>query len=347
MKKTLLSLSFIALALVGKAQNCSDLFISEYVEGTNNNHALEIYNPSPNPISLANFRILRHVNGDTSFTAIEGEMQLPTNITMQPYSTYVIALNLTNPSGTGATTPISVALQAKADTLLCPGCATGTGNSRVLCFNGDDALALQKNISGTWTNIDIFACRGEFPTNSSGTTAPGAGWTSLSPFSSMPPAYNATTQGPYNNQYWTRDRTLRRKATIKVGVTVNPAFNSFNPSVEWDSTSVNGLASVDNFAGLGAHICDCNTTVSIKEINKAFTFSLFPNPATSLVTIASSTALVKISILNVVGQEAKSVISSKNISGKTIDLSDLSSGIYTVIAFDEKNNQSNNKFIIE
>jgi len=346
MKKTLLSLSLITLALVVKAQNCSDLIISEYVEGTGNNKALEIYNTSPNPISLSNYRILRHDNGNTSFTAVEGEMQLPTNITLPPYTTYVMALNLTDPSGTGQTAPISTVLEAAADTLLCPGCATGTGNSRVLCFNGDDALALQKNVGGTWTNIDIFACRGEQPTNSAGTANPTAGWTSLAPYSSMPAGYNSTSQGPYYKQYWTQDKTLRRKTSIKVGVSVNPAFSSFNPSVEWDSTSVNGLASVDNFAGLGAHTCDCSQ-VGVKEINQSFAFSLFPNPATAAVTIASGKTIVKVAISNLVGQEVKTVISSKNLSGNTISIADLAKGVYTVIVTDDKNNQSFNKLIIE
>lgn len=346
MKKTLLSLSLLAVALMGKAQNCSDLIISEYVEGTGNNKAIEVYNTSPNPISLINYRILRHDNGNTSFTAVEGEMRLPTNIILQPYSTYVMALNLTDPNGTGQTAPISTVLQAAADTLLCPGCATGTGNSRVLCFNGDDALALQKNVSGNWTNIDIFACRGEQPTNSSGTANPTAGWTSLAPYSSMPAGYNSSSQGPYFKQYWTQDRTLRRKASVKVGVSVNPAFNSFNPSVEWDSTSVNGLASVDNFAGLGSHTCDCQQ-VGVREINNSFSFSVFPNPSTVAVTIASSKTITKISVVNVVGQEVKSVSSSKNLSGNTISIADLAKGIYTVIVTDDKNNQSINKLIVE
>ena len=230
---------------------------------------------------------------------------------------------------------------------MCPGCATGTGNSRVLCFNGDDALALQKNIGGTWTNIDIFACRGEQPTNSSGTASPTAGWTSISPFASMPAGYSTSYPGvAYYKQYWTQDRTLRRKATVKMGVSVNPAFNSFNPSVEWDSTSVNGLASVDNFAALGAHTCDCSQ-VGVKEINQSFSFSLFPNPATAAVTIASSRTIVKIAISNLVGQEVKSVLSNKNLSGNTISIADLAKGVYTVIVTDDKSNQSINKLIIE
>ena len=121
MKKILLSLSLVTVALAGKAQNCSDLIISEYVEGTNNNKAIEIYNASNAPISLANYRLVRYDNGATILTAIEGEMQLPTNITLQPYQPYVIALNLTDPNGTGQSAPIDVALQAKADA------AGGTG----------------------------------------------------------------------------------------------------------------------------------------------------------------------------------------------------------------------------
>ena len=47
MKRTLLT---IVLALMGisqlHAQDCANLFFSEYVEGSNNNKALAIYNPT-------------------------------------------------------------------------------------------------------------------------------------------------------------------------------------------------------------------------------------------------------------------------------------------------------------
>ena len=50
MKKILLSLSLVTLSLLGKAQTpCSNLIISEYVEGTNNNKAIELYNASSAP----------------------------------------------------------------------------------------------------------------------------------------------------------------------------------------------------------------------------------------------------------------------------------------------------------
>lgn len=340
MKKILLSLSFIAASLAGNSQDCSDLIISEYVEGTGNNKALEIYNTSSSPISLANYRILRHDNGNTSFTAVEGEMQLPTNITLAPYKTYVIALNLTDPSGTGQTAPIDAALQAAADTLLCPGCATGTGNSRVMCFNGDDALALQKNVGGTWTNVDIFGCRGEQPTNSSGTANPTAGWTSLAPYASMPAGYTTAQFGPYFKQYWTLDKTLRRKNSVKAGVSVNPAFNSFNPSVQWDSLMVN------TFSGLGTHTCDCGV-VGVKEINKSFGVNVYPNPAKNTVMLQSTNTITKVDIYSVTGQVVKTIKSNTTISGELINIADLNKGIYFMSLTDEHNNQTIKKLIIE
>ena len=63
MKKTLLSLSLITLALVGISQDCSELFISEYVEGSGNNKAIEVYNPTGSSINLANYRLIRFSNG--------------------------------------------------------------------------------------------------------------------------------------------------------------------------------------------------------------------------------------------------------------------------------------------
>lgn len=40
------------------AQNCSNLFFSEYIEGSSFNKAVEIYNPTPNTIDLSNYRLI-------------------------------------------------------------------------------------------------------------------------------------------------------------------------------------------------------------------------------------------------------------------------------------------------
>ena len=53
MKKLLLGAAVALTASSIQAQNnCFDIFISEYVEGANNNKAIELYNPTPNPIVL-------------------------------------------------------------------------------------------------------------------------------------------------------------------------------------------------------------------------------------------------------------------------------------------------------
>ncbi len=317
MKKILLSLSLVTLSLLGKAQTpCSNLIISEYVEGTNNNKAIELYNASSAPISFVDYRIIRWDNGNVNFTPVEGEMQLPINITLAPYQTYVIALNLTDPNGTGQTLPIAVALQAKADTLLCPGCATGTGNSRVMCFNGNDALSLEKKVNNVWTKVDIFGKIGEDP---------GTAWSTVSPFNGA-------------GTWITKDYTLQRKATVNGGVTVNPTV--FEALVEYDSLSK------DTWTGLGAHVCDCSIN-GINENSKSFAFSVYPNPSSASIKLESNSILSKIFIYNVVGQEMKSIVSKNNLSGSLINTSDLAKGIYTIIVFDEKSNKSINKLIIE
>ena len=68
MKRTLLFIGTI-MATMSYAQDCSDLFISEYVEGVGNNKALEIYNPTSADIDLSEYMVIRYSNGATSATS--------------------------------------------------------------------------------------------------------------------------------------------------------------------------------------------------------------------------------------------------------------------------------------
>ena len=345
MKRILFSI--VSLTLLGQASfaQCGDLFISEYVEGTGNNKAIEIYNPTQNSISLANYRLVRWDNGNVHVEPfpLEAVLNLPTNITMQPNTTYVMALNLTDPAGTGQSAPIDVALQAAADTLLCPGCATGTNQPRVLCFNGDDALSLQKNNSGTWVNIDIFGCIGEQPSNSTGTFSPTAGWTILPPYSSMPATYDSNTQGPYFLQYWSQDKTLKRKFAVKTGVSSNPAPQSFNASVQWDSLPAN------TYSGLGSHSCECwPNSIEKDNFNEATTIS--PNPSNGIVNIKTTQFNGMVQITNVAGVVVKTIEISKMTDNLVIDLGFLPKGIYNLSLIGKQSNSnkvSHKKIIIQ
>ena len=112
MKKNLLLITLIFFGAGVFAQECSDLFISEYVEGSGNNKAIELYNPTNNPIDLVNYELVRYSNGAFERNAV-GLMGW-----IEPKSTFVVVLEKLDPNGTGYEVPVDTALQEKADLFL-------------------------------------------------------------------------------------------------------------------------------------------------------------------------------------------------------------------------------------
>jgi len=299
MKNSILFVLAFGLSFSAIAQNCSNIFISEYVEGSGNNKALEIYNPSNNPIDLGGYRLIRFDNGKNFGEEIiypDMILNFPAGKIIAPKDVYVFAVNLTDPTGTGTTQPIDTALQSKTDTLYCDGCAPGNNSCRTMCFNGDDAIVLQQlsEDGSTYVNVDIFACVGERPTNNTGTFSPTAGWTNMPPFSSMPTNYDSNTQGPYYLRNWTLNHTMVRKPSVTVGVAVNPAPQTFDPSVQWDTIPEN------SFDSLGFHLCDCNF-MNLESAPEAFT-KIYPNPAENQLNLRSESNMRRILIRNLTGQ---------------------------------------------
>lgn len=119
-----------------------DLFFSEYVEGTSNNKALEIYNPSGSAVNLgtAGYWVQMYFNGTT------------TNITS-------IAL-----TGTVAAGGVHVLTPTNASPALL---ALANQSNGSVWFNGDDAIALRKG----GTNGTIVDAIGQIGVD------PGAAWT--------------------------------------------------------------------------------------------------------------------------------------------------------------------------
>ncbi len=130
-----------ALAVSG----CNEIFISEYVEGSGFNKAIELYNPTSAPINLNNYRIAQYNNGSANpgpFSNLSG--------IIPAYGTRVLVLD----KRTGS--PVTAAaLQAKADTFMNP-----TNTAEALYFNGDDAVVIQR-LNGTV--VDIFGKPGQDP----------------------------------------------------------------------------------------------------------------------------------------------------------------------------------------
>lgn len=128
MKKFYLTMmSLVAMASLF-AQPCSKLFFSEYIEGSSNNKALEIYNPTQLPVNLSGYKLISYANGLTT----------------------AVSFNL---SGTIAPGDVYVLANTNADSTIKPLADTATG-SQPLNFNGNDVIALL-NGSDTLDRIGI------------------------------------------------------------------------------------------------------------------------------------------------------------------------------------------------
>lgn len=217
MRKTLLTLSLMAFAFMAKAQDCSELFISEYVEGSGNSKAIEVYNPTAAPINLGNYRLVRYSNGSSTGS---DSTDFSATLSVDSYSTFVIANGVGVTSQTTSTSPAcSPSLQAMAQQL------DGAYPSPTF-MNGDDAMVLVRK--SPYARIDIFGRIGEQPATA---------WSDVAP-------YDGTV-----GKWWTKDHSLQRKASVKKGVMSNPS--QFNVKLEWDSLPR------DNWSKVGAHDCDC------------------------------------------------------------------------------------------
>lgn len=216
MRILLIILSVLA-CLVSFSQ--SNIFISEYVEGTGNSKAIEIYNPTALPVDLSNYQAKRYQNGSTA--PASGGTTTLVGI-LQPYSTFVLVNGQT---ANGPMLPCDPALQAFADQL-------DHEYPAPMYFNGNDALTIE-HVNGTI--IDIFGKVGQDPQ---------AGWCDDSTLN-----YAA---GIYDSLSWTSNHTLIRKPNVSHGVYNNPgsvgAPQYFNVSLEWDSLPV------ATYSHLGWHI---------------------------------------------------------------------------------------------
>ncbi|MFP4287300.1 MAG: lamin tail domain-containing protein, partial [Candidatus Izemoplasmataceae bacterium] len=110
----------------------TDLFISEYIEGSSNNKAIEIYNGTGQDVDLSDYEILLYSNGSPN----AGNTLTLSGI-LKHGETYVIANSSANAE-----------IKAVDDT-----------TSTVTYFNGDDAIELRKNN----VIIDVFGVVGVDP----------------------------------------------------------------------------------------------------------------------------------------------------------------------------------------
>jgi hypothetical protein len=298
MKKLLL---FCAAMLAGSAlfaqTDCSDIFISEYVEGWNNNKALELYNPTSAAITLdGNYRLIRFSNG-SSTSDQEIAYNLPLTGTIASHKVMVIIQD-TIPAGQD--TMVWAGLRKKGTWLAPYAYATAppyTQGGNVVFWNGDDAVSLQKKQSNnTWKDLDIFGEIGVRPTNWQGTYSPSGAWTDTKPY----------VLGV--GVYLTKSKTLIRKPAIKHGVdrltmiqygstTTGGIPNSFNAMLEYDTMPANF------FDSLGFHTCDCKSSAGIGKLTADQQVAISPNPVTNgQFTVQTILPVLSVEVVSIVGQ---------------------------------------------
>jgi hypothetical protein len=204
---------------------CSDLFISEYVEGLGNNRAIEIYNPTNANVDLSAYGLVRYSNGN----ATPGDISFLNGAQIASHDVYVVALDKRDPLGTGLEAPIFPELELAADTFINP---LSSGGTWPMYFSGNDAIALVKDNGAT--QVDLFGKIGE-----------GAGFGGWN-------AYGTSILG--TTLYISENHTLLRKSNISNGVVINPP--AFDVLIEYDSLPNN------TFSDLGFHDCQCNVVAT-------------------------------------------------------------------------------------
>jgi hypothetical protein len=290
MKKTLLLLFMLAFSGIIMAQN--QIFISEYVEGSGNNRALELYNPTNNPVVLqdSGYQLVRYSNGSPNKLPI---YTVDITGTIPAHGTWVAVSDKRDPAGTGYDTMVDPALQAKADTFLCP---VYTVN-KMFYFNGNDAVTIELP-NGTY--IDII---GEIGYD------PGLSWTMDA---------NAGYGSAGGARWWTRNHTLIRKPGI-TGLSTNPS--PFIVATEWDSLPIN------TFDHLGSH----QFTVGIKEIKKSNNAFFYPNPSTGGWFMVKGTEIINsVEIMNVIGQTVAYLENPVQRGDMKISTENMPEGVYMV-----------------
>ncbi len=227
MKK--LYILFISLITTASFSQTTDLFFSQYGEGSSNNKFLEIYNGTGQDVDLSNYAFPSVANAPDVPGTHEYWNDFPEGAVVANGDVYVIA----HPSATGE-------IIASAD------------HFHQYLSNGDDGYAL---VLGTEEQYSIVDFIGDFNGD------PGDGW-------DVAGVVEAT-----------RNHTLTRKSSVCQG---NPDWDASRGTNEEDSEWI--VTEQNDFTGLGSHVAECSSDVSV----------LITSPANG-VTLAAGTVYIDIS----------------------------------------------------
>ena len=289
MKKLVLSV-FALAAYVSVNAQCNELFISEYVEGSGNNKALGIYNPTASPINLSGYNVQRFSNGASTSSA-GGTLNL--SGTIAPYDEFVVVNGQT--TGTSTSPACSPALQALADQL------DGVYPAPTY-MNGNDAIAL---FHGS-TMIDLMGKIGD---------------------AAMTTGYGWSDQFPYDGsagEIWTENHTLIRHHDVTTGVTTNPS-PEFIVTAQWDSLPEDTWSQL----GFHVCDCASSTGIRENHDIVSLVAYPNPSTADHF-NISGGEAINMIEVVNVIGQNVLTQEEKKNQKTAVVATTGLPAGVYFV-----------------
>ena len=253
------------------AQTCFELFFSEYVEGSSQNKAIEVYNPTSSTIDLSNYQIERYSNGTTNSSA--GGITILTGI-LASGEAFVLTNGETDITAQfGFCDPALIALGDMAE----PNGSYPTP----MHMNGNDAMVLTKN--GEF--IDVIGKVGENP-------GPDGAWTD--------DAASGFTQG----SWWTANHTLIRKSTVLYGD--DNGLDLFNPSLEWDSLP-NGTW--NNLGSHTCNCISASAVNDAKEVS--YILFPNPANAGEVITVNTTANIESIDVINILGEKVLTNTSNK------------------------------------
>lgn len=358
---------FIFVLFTGNAfSQCDDIFISNYVEGSSNNRALEIYNPTNRIIDLSEYSVGRFRNGATRITGA----RIPSGHSIGPDETFVIVLDKRDSLGTGFETAVwngYLKMQAAVDTL--------TGEVR-LDNNGDTLLfpvfneeldryeytSYYREKFDLQSKADIFVnpiyqqATSYFYFNGDDAVALIKGDEVISDGSNVIDVIGVIGENPESltgNPYWTdgqgrrmtQNSTLVRRFNIESATGVVLTGRDTFPYGEWIWRPNN------TFTTLGNHSCNCHDISSTSEPHRIEAV-IYPNPAPlhdGRIHIESESMIEELTILNSLGVELARIedINSQDFFIELNKVSIKHRGIYFLNAKDKAGKSLSSKIYVK
>lgn len=293
------------------------IFFSEYIEGSSNNKAVEIFNGEAISINLANIKVKLYANGASSAGST-----ITLNGTLASGGTYVI-YNSSAGSGISSVGQLS--------------------NGTVMNYNGDDAIELLYNDE----SIDVIGTKGNDP---------GTGWavagTGNATVDKTLVRKQSITQGTTNWATSTGSDAATSQWLVKTVDNFN--YLGYHYAV-WQGTSDNAWATAGNWKdsdapGNASKVVIPADATSFPTLSQSTTFNeLIIESGATLIGTEHLT-------LNVSATQQRSIsaysaptandgwhLMAAPMSNADVDASDFTSGTYDLYRFDEVNNTWKNQ----